>query len=610
MTEYALLLPIIVPLAAGALIPLVPKGLRWGREAITLLATGATFAVAVAAFGKELDCAFSWLGFGIDFSLRLYHFSGFIMLAAAAFSVLIALYSVSFMRERTGLTSFYSYLLLTLACVNGAVLSDNLALLLFFWEGLLITLFGMIAAGNRRAFRTSVKALTIVGIADVGLMVGMVITAHLAGTLTISRIHLAMTPAANIAFILMMAGAISKAGAMPFHSWIPDAAVDSPLPFMAFVPAALEKLLGIYLLARICLDIFAFTPKVWLSPLLMTVGCLTIILAVMMALIQKDYKKLLSYHAISQVGYMVLGIGTGLPVGIAGGIFHMLNHAMYKCCLFLTGGSVEKQAGTTDLEKLGGLGALMPVTCGCFLVAAASISGVPPFNGFFSKELVYDAALERGAVFYAAALAGSFLTAASFLKLGHAVYFGRREKGMVAKESPLPMLIPMITLAAGCILFGVYNSLPLKKFIQPILGVRLEGHHFTGMPANLMLVVATIIVLVAAALHHIIAAKMKGSGVKAADHIHYAPVLSTVYGWAEKGFLDPYNIGLKAAGICAGVGRAVDRVVDWVYSGLAVWITMLFSGGIRRAHGGNYAVYLVWSLIGAAVVLVYIMKSG
>ena len=140
---------------------------------------------------------------------------------------------------------------------------------------------------------------------------------------------------------------------MPFHSWIPDAAIDADLPFMALFPAALEKLLGIYFLARISLEMFKLTPTSWISTLMMIIGSITIIFAVMMALIQKDYKRLLSYHAISQVGYMILGIGTAVPIGIVGGLFHMINHAMYKSGLFLTAGSIEKQTGTTDLKKLG-----------------------------------------------------------------------------------------------------------------------------------------------------------------------------------------------------------------------------------------------------------------
>ena len=267
-----------------------------------------------------------------------------------------------------------------------------------------------------------------------------------------------------------MIGAISKAGSMPFHSWIPDAALDAPLTFMAFVPAALEKLLGIYFLARDLPRLLRHRARApGFSLLMMIVGCATIILAVGMALVQKNYKKLLSYHAISQVGYMILGIGTALPVGIVGGLFHMINHAMYKSGLFLTAGSVEKQAGTTDLEKLGGLARRMPVTFACFLVTAASISGVPPFNGFFSKELVYDGALERGWIFYALALLGSFLTAASFLKLGHAAYLGQAlaRRTRRSRKRPGRCSCPMLAIAALCVLFGVYNPCPSTTSSRP-----------------------------------------------------------------------------------------------------------------------------------------------
>ena len=136
----------------------------------------------------------------------------------------------------------------------------------------------------------------------------------------------------------------------------------------------------------------------------------------------------------------------------------MINNAIYKSCLFLTGGAVEKQAGTTDLEKLGGIGSKMPITFACFIITAASISGIPPFNGFFSKELVYDGALERGRIFYIMAVAGSFFTMASFLKLGHAAFLGKiSEKNKNVREAPVAMLLPMIILASICVLFGIYN---------------------------------------------------------------------------------------------------------------------------------------------------------
>jgi len=458
MTDSYILLPIAIPFIAGLLVLLIGQRIQSVKEAIALLATAATLGLTITLFGENITLSIPWTGFGIDFALRLYHFSAFILVAASAFSFLFVLYSCSFMRDKPYLNQFYSYLLITLAMTNGAVLADNLVLLLFFWEGLLLTLFGMIAIGRPGAYKTAIKAFVIVGISDLCLMIGIGIAGHLAGTMTISKISLPVDFLGSLAFVFMMIGAISKAGSVPFHTWIPDAAVDAPLPFMAFLPASLEKLLGIYLLARISLDMFKLTAGSWISILLMTIGAITILLAVMMALVQKDYKRLLSYHAVSQVGYMILGIGTCLPIGIIGGLFHMINHALYKSCLFLTGGAVEKQTGTTDLAKLGGLWLKMPVTFVCFVIAAASISGVPPFNGFFSKELVYDAALERGTIFYLAAILGTFLTAASFLKLGHAAFLGKRsEQNENVREAKPAMLVPMMVIAAVCVVFGVWN---------------------------------------------------------------------------------------------------------------------------------------------------------
>lgn len=603
---------ILVPIAGAVITLLAPKNARFVREAVALAATALTLGIAAHLFGKEISFAVAWAGFGIDLTFRLYHFSSFIALAAAGFAVLVTLYACTFMGGRAHAGQFFAYLLLSLAFVNGAALSDNLIAMLFFWEGLLVTLFGMIAIGNKGAWKSATKALIIVGISDLCMMVGMAITGHLAGTLTISQISLPMTRLGGLAFVLLVIGAIAKAGSMPFHSWIPDAALDAPLPFMAILPASLEKLLGIYFLARVSLDMFKLDAHSWVSTTLMVIGSCTILFAVMMALIQKDYKRLLSYHAISQVGYMVLGIGTLVPAGIIGGLFHMINHALYKCCLFLTGGSVERQAGTTDLARLGGLARQMPVTFTCFVIAAASISGVPPFNGFFSKELIYDGALERGAVFYAAALIGSFLTAASFLKLGHAAYFGKRASGVgKAAEAPWAMLIPMIVIASLCVLFGLWNALPLTKLIQPILGAhRLEGHSFAGWPANPMLVVGTLVALGLALLNHLYGCKKGGSGLKAADHIHYAPGLAQVYNAAEKGRLDPYAAGVALSSGFGRIADRLDRAVDWIYNDLSVNAAQTASRAIRRLHNGSYKGIIAWSLAGGIAVVVYLLRQG
>jgi NADH-quinone oxidoreductase subunit L len=466
-------------------------------------------------------------------------------------------------------------------------------------------LFAMISLGGKESFRTAIKAFVIIGVSDLCMMVGIAMTGHAAGTLVLSGIRLPVQGLNGLAFMLLITGALAKAGSMPFHSWIPFAAEDAPLPFMAFFPGALEKLIGIYFLTRVTLDLFVLSPESWASTVLMIVGAVTILLAVMMALVQKDYKKLLSYHAISQVGYMVLGIGTALPIGIVGGLFHMLNNALYKSCLFMTAGAVEKQAGTTDLRKLGGLRKAMPVTTAVFVVCGLSISGVPPFNGFFSKELVYDAALERGWVFYAAAALGSFFTAASFLKLGHAAFFGpRRKEHETVREAPWAMLVPMAVIAALCVLFGIFNSLPIHRFLVPVIGEKaLEGRHVAGMPANWTLVLITLAVLAAAVLNHYFGVRKTGSGVGAVDHIHHAPGLSAVYDQAEKKAFDPYEHFQRFVSILSGILHGVDRLIDAIYDKASVFIVNAFSAAVRKTQSGNYVAYILWSLAGVIVMV-------
>jgi NADH-quinone oxidoreductase subunit L len=612
---FAILLPAVISLLAFA-----TRKLGKVCAATALLGAVVNLVVAIKLFmAPATSIHVPWTSWGLDFTLRLYSFSGFIVLAAAGFALAITLYSLPFMakREHTGL--FYFQLLLSVAFANGAALADNLILLLFFWEGLLITLYGLIAIGRPGAWKSALKALVLVGVSDVCMMFGIALAGHFAGTMQISKMHLVLTQTGpTLAFLFLIVGATAKAGALPFHSWIPDAAVDAPLPFMALMPAAFEKLLGIYFLARITLDMFALTPGSWLSTLLMTLGAITILVAVMMALIQKDYKRLLAYHAISQVGYMILGVGTAVPAGIVGGLFHMINHAMYKSGLFLSGGSVERQTGTTDLAKLGGLARQMPITCFCFVVTACSISGVPPFNGFFSKELVYDGALARGTIFYVAAMLGSFLTAASFLKLGHSAYFGKiSDENRNVKEAPLAMLVPMLTIAGFCILFGLWNSLPLHNLIEPALKTssfglahakEIAGEQFAGWPHSTMMVLGTVIVIVLALINHFLGVKRSGSGLGAADHIHYAPGLHQAYDAAEKGWFDPYEIGLKLAN---GVGRitwGVDRFINWVSDGLAVGVTAMFSYLVRSFHTGSLPIYIWWAVAGVALVIILLVK--
>ena len=532
-----LLLLILIPALYGAILLAFPSKVKSFWEVISVVISAFLVYLVLNIWGQPLQVIKPWAGFGIDFQLRLYQFSQFIVIAITGFVFLVTLYSSRFMVDHPKNNQFYGFLFLSAAMAIGATLANNLVIMLFFWESLLITMFAMINLGKEDAFKTAVKAFVIVGLSDLCLMLGIGIVGAQAKTLVMTDIHLDTTGLNGVAFILMLIGAMAKAGAMPFHSWIPDAAKDALLPFMAILPAALEKLLGIYLVARIVLDFF--TPSTGMRLLVMSIGAITIVFAVMMALIQKDYKRLLSYHAISQVGYMILGIGTGIPIAVAGGLFHMINHAMYKSCLFLTSGSVEKQTGTTDLNKLGGLWKQMPVTFTCFAIAAASISGVPPFNGFVSKEMIFEGTLATGyRIFFVAAVIGALFTAASFLKLGHAVFFGKKQPEIEkVSEAHWTMLAPMIILALGCIFFGVANTYPLNYLIKTSLSHSLGAAgvaqvHFAFGWGELFWF--TLFTLTIAVINHAIGVKLSGNGIGASEHIHHAPVLNTVYDLAER----------------------------------------------------------------------------
>jgi NADH-quinone oxidoreductase subunit L len=608
-TENLMLLAIIFPIIAAIITMAATRKNNMAAGGITIAASFVNLFLAYQIYGNEVSASLPWAGWLFQFSLRNYQFSSFILISVAVFGALLSVYNAVFLKDKAKGWLFHAYFLLTIGFVNGVVFADNFLLLLFFWEGLLGMMFGMIYLGYRKtSYKTAIKAVIIAGVTDLCMMFGIGLSVYLAGTAKLSEMTVSMEGLGGLAFVLLVIGAISKAGAMPFHTWIPDAASDAPLPFMSFFPGALEKLLGIYLLARITLDIFSLGEHSWGSTMLMTIGACTIVLAVAMALIQKDYKRLLSYHAISQVGYMILGIGTCTPVGIVGGLFHMINNTFYKCCLFLTGGAIERQTGTTDVKKIGGLKSQMPITFWTFVIAAASISGVPFTNGFFSKEMVYDGALERGLIFYLAAVIGSVMTAASFLKLGHAAYIDRRGDTSKVKEAPKAMIVPGLILAALCLVFGIvgfwaFNGFHISEFIQPVIGDRLGDHNFAHIHWNVALIIGSLIALALAIVNHFYGVKKTGSGLGAVDHVHYAPGFHQVYDAAEKRYFDPYNWAKNVGRVVAYIGYGIDRAVDLFFSKVVPVSARGISNGIRLLHDGSHVTYLAWSLAGLALVI-------
>jgi len=598
-----LLYLIIIPFIVGLFCLLIPKKLSKLRE---WLATGGalvTFYFAIVSFlRKSIQWSYSNLPL-----LKVDNLSGFIVLAMGLFGFLIVLYSLKYMAGKERLNEYYAYLLWTIGGACGAILANNLVLLLVFWGFLGLTLYLLIGIAGPDAARAAKKTLIIVGGSDSLMILGIGIVWLLSGSFQMDSMNIQLTgwlPA--IAFISLAVGSFAKAGAMPLHTWIPEMAMRAPTSITGFLPGSLDKLLGIYFLGRISMDIFVMNNG--MGKLLLIVGALTIVAGVMMALIQHDLRRLLSYHAVSQAGYMVLGIGTGNPIGIAGALFHMLNNAIYKFGLFLSGGAVENRARTTDLDKLGGLAKVMPITFISCLVAALSISGVPPLNGFVSKWMVYQGVIELGKggdklwiVWLVAAMFGSALTLASFMKVLHCVFLGSpspssQQSARKQNEVSFAMWMPMVVLAALCVTFGVLAyRVPLKNLIFPAVpGISFLGFWSPGL-ATLLIIVGIILGLIiywvgnirglradsAYIGGEIIPEESRVTGVDFYDTIKDMVTFKIIYRKAEEKLFDIYDQGAK--------------------------FVFFFIRGMRKIHSGVLPTYLSWSLLGILVLLVIMM---
>jgi len=568
--------------------------------------------------------------------------STLIVLAASGIALLVAVYSLRAMAGRDRQPVYYAWILWTVAAVNAAALANTFLALIVAWEAATVLLYLLIGMGRPEGRASAMKTFAMLGFADVCLLLGVAILLGVGAIpkdLSLAGLGVVTDqPLSVIAYLLIAAAALAKAGAMPLHTWIPAAGEDAPTPVFALLPAALDKLLGIYLLARITFDVFRISQG--LATVLMVIGAATILAAVMMAMIQHNLKRLLAFHAVSQVGYMVLGMGlaawvlaagraaggltpayqAAATIAFAGGLFHMLNHAIYKCTLFLTAGSVERVAGTMELDQLGGLARRLPVTFVCCTVAALAISGVPPMNGFISKWLVYQGALQAGSglalVCLVVAVFGSALTLASFIKVVHSVFLGTRGSAVPAGDDrpreSLAMAVPMIVLAAACIGLGIGGGWAVKGLILPAVqavGIQPAGIETSGgwvldlqegrgfwspTLATALIVLGVAIGLVIYFIGRTMRVRVVPNFVGGEDDssdatwhvsgtgfyetIRNLPGLKGAFGDASAGAFDLYRLTGRYG------GTLVARLSGW--------------------HTGLLAVYTSWILIGLAVLVV------
>jgi formate hydrogenlyase subunit 3/multisubunit Na+/H+ antiporter MnhD subunit len=324
----------------------------------------------------------------------------------------------------------------------------------------------------------------------------------------------------------------------------------------------------------------------------------------MMAMVQHNGRRLLGYHAVSQVGYMIMGIGSGSALALAGGLFHLVNHTLYKSSLFLSLGSIEKRTGTSDLEKLGGLAKVMPATFIITLVGSLSISGIPPFNGFFSKWMIYQGLLERTAdpnlaagykiwllVCLLLAIFGSVLTLASFMKFLHAAFLGRRpERLNPTREVPVIQWGATGLLALLCIIFGIFaREIPLRLFLNPALEENgLASGAASGLYNPQLIIILFAGVFLAGLLVYLLTRKVRFDevylggrrpsdafriiGTEFYNEIKAMKPLKTLYDWAEKKYFDVYDLGAR--------------------------VTFGAAHGLQKAHSGLLSLYLLFIVFG------------
>jgi formate hydrogenlyase subunit 3/multisubunit Na+/H+ antiporter MnhD subunit len=606
---------VFLPMIVGFVQLFLPNKLKSVSRALTLIISIITFILGIMIFVSGAS-GYTWSilqleGLELSLLLSAKPLGAFILMFAMGFGLLITLYSLkSVGSPMKRANEYYGAILLTIGGSAGILLSDNLLFLLIFWEIVTVSLYILITTGGKNSNFAATKSFAMIGASDAAFMLGVFMIWALSGTLVISEISLATSSTLQIiAFLLLMTAAITKAGALPLHTWVPTSGEYASASVMALLPAAIDKLLGIYLLVIIVREIFVLSSPA-LSIVLSIIGAATIIIAVMIAMVQHNLKKLLSYHAVSQVGYMILGIATGTPVGIAGGVFHMLNNALYKCCLFLCGGAVEQATGTADLEKLGGLGKKMPLTFAAAMIAALSISGIPPLNGFVSKWMIYQGVInmnpETGTaaslwpIWLTCAMFGSALTLASFVKFIHSIFLSRSpDRQKDAREVSLAMTIPMAVLALLCVFFGIFYGLPLRWFIYPALGIEqpVLSIWSSGLATILLIIgigIGALIWYLAKLSKNIrtvptwTCGEIQDNDDMIIPGTHFYKTVSRMgglkqlYSGQEKGYFDLYNQGGR-------LGLALTGFLKWL-------------------HSGVLSMYLTWVVLGLLVIVFLICK--
>jgi multicomponent Na+:H+ antiporter subunit D len=369
--------------------------------------------------------------------------------------------------------NFINLVLIAMLGMNGTVLLTDLFSLYVFIEVTAIASFVLIALQrNLNALEGAFKYIILSAVATILMLSSIAVLLLLCGGTSFDTVGSAIRQAGGNGLVkfaigLFVCGLFIKGGLVPFHGWLPAAYSAAPAAVSVLLAGIVTKASGIYALIRLTTSVFGHNDP--LNRVLMIAGAVSIVVGALAALGQSDFKKMLAYSSISQVGYIVLGLGCGTGLGIFGAVFHLFNHSVFKSLLFVNSAAVEQQTGTTDMNKLGGLGARMPVTNATSLIAFLSTAGVPPLAGFWSKLIIVIALWQSAHYVYAfLAILASVITLAYLLSMQRRVFFGILSDSLKeVKEAGFGIVFPAVVLAIITIGVGLLFPFIAGGFITP-----------------------------------------------------------------------------------------------------------------------------------------------
>jgi multicomponent Na+:H+ antiporter subunit D len=475
---------IIIPLLAAFLITLIAgKKDNWAII-LSFIAVSALLVLSVFSFVvmKDETITYEMSAWKVPYGIVLVQdaLTSFMLVMVGLISFTSLIYSIQYIRHISVDWKYYALFMLLVTGMNGVIVTGDLFNLFVFMEIALFSAFALVAYGGRaEEFEASFKYAVMGSVSSVIILIGIAVIYSATSTLTLSKISETL-PSVNEKVTLWVGGLFLtgfglKAAIMPFHAWLPDAHSSAPAPISSMLSGVLIKALGVYVLIRIFFNVFN-APEIF-TKIFLVLGTISIIIGVFLAVGQWDMKRLLAYHSISQIGYILLGLGIATPLGILGAVFHLFNHAIFKSLLFYNAGSVEYALGTRDLRKMGNLTKVLPTTSQTSLIASLSISGIPPFNGFFSKLIIIIAAVQAGLIGYAfLAIIGSILTLASFMKVQRYGFRGDNIISSIINPVEWRMNSAMIILAVICLVSSLMIIPGIKELtLDPVVKAILDS---------------------------------------------------------------------------------------------------------------------------------------